>query len=70
MAKPPVRATITRPGIPGRSEPYARLEDGRIMPMGWNMGDTLAEGMTGTAQYVSASSASLWRFTPDTKDEA
>lgn len=64
-AKPPVRATITRPGVPGRSEPHALLADGRTMPMGWSMGKTFSEGQQGEAQYVMVSGRGLWRFTPD-----
>ena len=69
-----MRATITKPGvnepgsIPGsvrRSEPYARLEDGRTMPMGLNMGKTYPVGTTGTAKYVKSASYGLWHFTPD-----
>lgn len=65
-ARPRVqRATIMCPGTPGRSEPTAQLADGRTMPMGWNMGQSIAVGTTGTAEYVSTSNAGLWRFTPD-----
>lgn len=63
------RAVITRPGVPGRSEPYAKLEDGRVMPMGWSRGKTYRVGQTGRAEYVRTSYASLWRFIPD-GDEA
>lgn len=58
-------AVITQPGVPGRSEPYARLEDGRVMPMGWSRGKTFSVGQTGRAEYVMTSYASLWKFTPD-----
>jgi hypothetical protein len=57
-----VPAVITTAGVPGRSEPYAKLADGRIMPMGWNMGKTYRVGQTGRASYVRTSYASLWRF--------
>jgi hypothetical protein len=59
------KAVITQPGVPGRSEPYAKLEDGRTMPMGWSMGKTFAVGQAGRAEYVRTPSASLWKFTPD-----
>lgn len=65
VVKPPVRATITQSGVPGRSEPYALLADGRTMPMGRNMGDTFVVGQQGEAQYVMTGSGGLWRFTPD-----
>lgn len=60
-----VRATITQPGVPGRSEPYARLADGRVMPMGWNRGKRFPVGTEGEAEYIRTGNASLWRFTPD-----
>lgn len=60
-----LRATITKPGIPGREEPYALLEDGRTMPMGRNMGKTFAVGTTGTAEYTSDYRSGLWFFTAD-----
>lgn len=64
-AKAPFKATITEAGVPGRHEPYAELEDGRTMPMGWNTGKTYEVGQKGMAKYVSTGSASLWQFTPD-----
>jgi hypothetical protein len=64
----PIRATIIRKGRcreDGYTEPYARFEDGREMPMGWNaMGPIFEVGTEGTAQYVRTSSAGLWKFTP------
>lgn len=61
-----MRATIIRPGVPGQSEPYAQLdEDGRVMPMGLNLGETLEVGITGEAEYISSSSSGLWKFTAD-----
>lgn len=61
-----MRATIVAPvGRPGRNEPYAKLEDGRVMPMGWSHGQSWPIGTTGEAEYVVTSAASLWRFTPD-----
>lgn len=59
------KAVIERPGFPGRREPYARLEDGRLMPMGWNMGDRFCTNDTGTAEYVMVGGRGLWRFTLD-----
>jgi len=50
--------------VPGKSEPYAELEDGRTMPMGWNLGQTFEVGQTGIAEYVVTGSAGLWQFTP------
>ena len=45
------RATIIEAGSPGvrYGEPRARLEDGRLMPMGWNSGQSFPIGTTGTA---------------------
>ncbi len=64
-----VRAVIERQGRCREerySEPYARLDDGRLMPMGWNLsGPIYPVGTTGTAQYVATPNAGLWRFTPD-----
>lgn len=60
-----VPAVITTAGVPGRSEPYARLADGRIMPMGWSIGKTFEVGQTGRASYIKVGYASLWKFTPD-----
>lgn len=66
----PVRATITKKGRcleDGYSEPYALLEDGRTMPMGWNRSGPIFEvGTEGTAQYIATRNAGLWKFTPDT----
>jgi hypothetical protein len=56
------RAQITEGGT-GRTEPYARLNDGRVMPMGWNMGQRIEVGTKGVAEYIATSSAGLWRFT-------
>lgn len=65
MEKPKLRAVIVRPGS-GREEPYAEVDGQRWpVPMGWNMGQTIPVGTTGTAQYVTTPSAGLWRFTPD-----
>lgn len=65
------RAKITKPGVPGLHEPYARLGDGRVMPMGWSLGRTFEVGDTGLAEYVTTPGASLWRFVPDDEtDEA
>lgn len=67
--KPKLRATIVRKGRcadDGYTEPYARLEDGRVMPMGWNRSGPIFDvGTEGTAQYVMTSAAGLWQFTPD-----
>lgn len=62
-------AVITQPGVPGRSEPYARLEDGREMPMGWSMGKVYPVGTYGTAEYIRTGVASLWKFTPDPSEQ-
>jgi hypothetical protein len=62
-------ATITSPGVPGESEPYARLADGRVMPMGWNMGESYPVGTTGTAMYAVTSRAGLWHFTAHPPEE-
>jgi hypothetical protein len=63
------RAEIVRKGRcaeDGYTEPYARLEDGRVMPMGRNRSGPVFEvGTTGVAAYVSAASSGLWLFTPD-----
>jgi hypothetical protein len=61
------RAVITEAGVPGMrgGEPRARLVDGREMPMGWNIGQAIPVGTTGMAEYIRASYASLWKFTPD-----
>jgi hypothetical protein len=46
------------------SEPYAQLEDGRVMPMGWNGRNApFAKGTVGIAEYVMTPSMSLWQFT-------
>lgn len=67
-----MRATIIRKGRcteDGYGEPYALLEDGREMPMGWNIrGETFEVGTTGTATYISTPYAGLWHFTPDRKE--
>ena len=61
-------ATIVRSGRcreENWSEPYALLEDGRTMPMGWNcIGEIYKVGTVGTAQYVFTGAAGLWKFTP------
>lgn len=62
------KAVITTAGVPGRSEPYAKLEDGRTMPMGWSWGKTFAVGQTGRASYIRTPNASLWKFTPDEEE--
>lgn len=59
------KAVIVNTGKPGTNEPYARLEDGREFPMGWNMGKEYPLGTKGTAKYVSTTMAGLWLFTPD-----
>lgn len=63
------RAEIVRKGRckeDGYTEPYAKLDDGRVMPMGWNASGPIFEvGTKGTAEYVSAPNAGLWQFTPD-----
>ena len=66
--KQPIRATILTPGEP-RREPTAELADGRVMPMGWNMGQTIPAGTTGTAIYIRRGNWGLWQFTPDTSEE-
>lgn len=64
-----MKAVIVDEGNPGRpyGEPRAQLEDGRVMPMGWNAGTTIPVGTTGEAQYVMRSSAGLWLFTPNNR---
>jgi len=57
-------AVIVRKAVNGH-EPYAQLEDGRVMPMGWNMGDRVAIGTKGTAEYIMTSNAGLWKFTAE-----
>jgi hypothetical protein len=64
LPKPAQAAVIVRESENGR-EPYAELEDGRVMPMGWNMGDRVAVGTKGTAEYIKSSYASLWKFTAE-----
>ena len=50
----------------GYTEPYAKLADGRVMPMGWNATGPIFEvGTEGTAQYVATPSAGLWQFKAD-----
>jgi len=69
MSSKSQRAIITRTGKPGHSEPYARLEDGREMPMGWSMGKTFSVGQLGTAEYIRTGSAMLWKFNPDDENK-
>lgn len=64
-----VKATIIRKGRcreDGYTEPYAELEDGRVMPMGLNLSGPIFEvGTKGTAEYVTTPGAGLWQFTPE-----
>lgn len=68
-AQGPIRATIVKKGRcpeDGYTEPYALLDDGRTMPMGWNrLGPIFEVGTTGTARYVWTPAAGLWQFTAD-----
>jgi hypothetical protein len=59
------KAVITVEGTPGQNEPCARLEDGRVMPMGWNMNQTIPNSTKGTAKYVSTPNRGLWLFEAD-----
>jgi hypothetical protein len=67
------RATIVKKGRcaeDGYTEPYALLDNGRTMPMGWNASGPVYEvGTTGTAAYIQTPTAGLYRFTPDTEKE-
>jgi len=66
MSNKPEKAVITFQGTLDQ-EPSARLEDGRIMPMGWNRGNMFPIGTKGIAQYISTPSMGLWLFTPNNK---
>ncbi len=60
------RATIVVGAHPkAGNEPYAQLEDGRVMPMHYNRGQDLEPGTTGVARYIYTHSSGLWQFTPD-----
>lgn len=69
MATERIGATIVRKGrceADGYTEPYARLDDGREMPMGWNTSGPIFEvGTRGTAGFVATPRGGLWRFEPD-----
>lgn len=61
-------AVIVHNGARGH-EPYARLADGREMPMGYNMGKRYPIGTTGMAEYIVGPSSGLWHFEPDAVED-